>query len=644
MSENKEEILADFQACTGIDDVGEALGHLEESRWDLLTAVNRVMPQETQTLPSEQGPDIEMIEETPPRSASAMINGEVDVGVHVSLSPDFVQVPSTSFNKGSSRLLHFHISYGEQFIQLQIPDSSHVSDLKLMVCSKTHVPVCQQVLTGWKKEPTSDSCVLSSLELPRENLLFLTGPEQDKSASDAMLGELLTKKYSLVIRDETRNKSYNLSFEGSKPIGEIKAAVYNLTDIPVRNQLWSGWPSGIDDRSILAQAGLTQPELKLTVRQKKEYKRIIVDLGVDSDSSVEEFEDASESFTGEDEIFIEEVSSKKQPLIPDNIDDETTGCIHFNDEFTNRFGAMHPEFFPGTLEEAIKEACLRPAKERRLLAVYLHHDNSVLANVFCAQLLCFESVLQYLHSNFVVWGWDLTFESNKVKFLSSVSRNLGSMAAVTVRNIDVERLPALIIIMRMRSNTEIFTVVNGNVGVNELLTSLIQAVDVFSEQQRQEIKEEEERAAREMIKIEQDQAYQASLEIDRAKEEAKQQQILLETQEKLRVEHAKQKAEAKKEAERQLLEKRLPDEPSENSSGVTKIRFRAPAGECLERRFLASNKLQVLLDYLVVKGYHINDYKVISSWPRRDLTTLDINSTLQELNLCPQETLTLEER
>lgn len=55
----------------------------------------------------------------------------------------------------------------------------------------------------------------------------------------------------------------------------------------------------------------------------------------------------------------------------------------------------------------------------------------------------------------------------------------------------------------------------GNIGVNELLTSLIQAVDVFSEQQRQEIKEEEERTAREMIKIEQDQAYQASLEIDR---------------------------------------------------------------------------------------------------------------------------------
>lgn len=55
----------------------------------------------------------------------------------------------------------------------------------------------------------------------------------------------------------------------------------------------------------------------------------------------------------------------------------------------------------------------------------------------------------------------------------------------------------------------------GNVGVNELLTSLIQAVDVFTEQQKQEVREEDLRTAREMIKIEQDKAYQASLEIDR---------------------------------------------------------------------------------------------------------------------------------
>lgn len=33
--------------------------------------------------------------------------------------------------------------------------------------------------------------------------------------------------------------------------------------------------------------------------------------------------------------------------------------------------------------------------------------------------------------------------------------------------------------MRSRSTTEIFTIVHGNVGVNELLTNLIHAVDIF---------------------------------------------------------------------------------------------------------------------------------------------------------------------
>ncbi|KAG8251881.1 pre-rRNA processing and 40S ribosomal subunit assembly [Homalodisca vitripennis] len=70
---------------------------------------------------------------------------------------------------------------------------------------------------------------------------------------------------------------------------------------------------------------------------------------------------------------------------------------------------------------------------------------------------------------------------------------------------------------------------------------------MFTEQQKQEVREEQERNAREMIKFEQDKAYQASLEIDRAKEEAKKHQEMIETQEKLRIETEKQEEEAKKE-------------------------------------------------------------------------------------------------
>lgn len=55
----------------------------------------------------------------------------------------------------------------------------------------------------------------------------------------------------------------------------------------------------------------------------------------------------------------------------------------------------------------------------------------------------------------------------------------------------------------------------GNVGVNELLSSLIEAVEVFTEHQRVEIVEEKERAERELVKWEQDEAYRESLEADR---------------------------------------------------------------------------------------------------------------------------------
>ncbi|XP_022206141.2 FAS-associated factor 1 [Nilaparvata lugens] len=639
MSENREEILANFQACTDIDDLGIALDHLEQSKWNLLEAIQRAMPQDSQTLPSEQTPDVEIIDVRP----APVVNG-VGVGVPVILSPDMAHAPSTSFG-ATTRLLHFHIHYVDNMITLQINDHNRVGDLKMLIFAKTQIPICQQILDGWENAPSSDSVLLSSLNLPHENLLFLTVPEQNNLSVNSSSSDTLSQKYNLVIFDEKKCKEHRLEVLGSKTIGEVKAEVRLLIDITVKNQVWTGWPIE-DDRCTLSRARLEIPEHKLSVRPKREYKRpVIVDQVMDSDSSVEEFEDASESFTGEDEMFVEEIGSRKlQPLIPDNVEDETAGCIHFNDEFTNRYGDLHPYFFPGTLEDAIKDSCLKPARERRPLAVYLHHDGSVLSNVFCTELLCFESVMQYLNSNFLVWGWDLTFDSNKTKFLNSVSKSLGNMAAVTVRSIDLERLPALIIIMRMRSNTEIFSVINGNIGVSELLTSLIQAVDVFSDQQRLEVQEEDERAAREMIKIEQDQAYQASLEIDQAKEEAKKQQIMIETQEKRRIEEEKQQEEARKEAERRLLESQLPDEPDETSEGISKIRFRLPSGDFLERRFSILNSLQVVLHYLVVKGYHTENYKVISSWPRRDLTTLDVHSTIQDLKLYPQETLILEER
>ncbi|XP_046751610.1 FAS-associated factor 1 isoform X1 [Diprion similis] len=650
MAENREVILADFQACTGIDDVGEAILHLDETNWDLLAAINRVMPEDSQQLPSEMGPDIEMIQEI--RRTPEIID---IVTIPSNSSPPIIRVPEntragTSKTRSNTSTVTFHIHYMDTVFDIQLPVSHSVGYLKHMIRAEVGIPPCQQELHGWKKEPQSDFTILETLDLLPEVTLYLRLiTEIGDWASDVVkTSDRLAQEYVLNIRDEVHNRSYKLKFLGTRTVLEVKTDLFTLTDIPVRNQHWIGWPPTLkNDNTMLAQSGISYPEHDLTIDKLpvKENKPVVVDT-IDSDSSVEEFEDASETFNIEDDVFLENVQSMNiHHLMPDNVEDETIGTLQFAEQFQKRYGAAHPDFFAGTFEEAIKESCLRPAKERKLLAVYLHHDNSVLANVFCTQLLGFETVLQLLSANFIVWGWDFTHESNKRKFLSAINRTLGPVAALTVRNIDVDTLPVLMIIMRSRSNTEIFTIVQGNVGVNELLTNLIQAVDVFQDQRRADIEVEEERQARERVKHEQDLAYQESLAADRAKEEAKQMQELLEKQEKERAENERVAGEARREAHRQAAESSLPPEPEEGAGdGITKIRVRLPEGTFLERKFQTDTPLQTLLNFLIVEGYPTDEYKVISNWPRRDLTSMDTKLTLLELKLCPQETVILEER
>ena len=36
-------------------------------------------------------------------------------------------------------------------------------------------------------------------------------------------------------------------------------------------------------------------------------------------------------------------------------------AIRFSEEFANRYGDPHPSFFPGSLDDAIRESCNQPA-------------------------------------------------------------------------------------------------------------------------------------------------------------------------------------------------------------------------------------------------------------------------------------------
>ena len=40
-------------------------------------------------------------------------------------------------------------------------------------------------------------------------------------------------------------------------------------------------------------------------------------------------------------------------------------AIRFGEEFAGRYGQPTPHFFPGSLDQAIRESCLQPAKDVR---------------------------------------------------------------------------------------------------------------------------------------------------------------------------------------------------------------------------------------------------------------------------------------
>lgn len=675
MEENREQILMDFQSCTGIDDVAESIMHLEASNWELLDAVNNVMPQESQALPSEQESirpcsnvqdnNVLLTQNTENQLGSTGSSGDVEMIdlsdrnlFSVRVQEQSLEIPPEPNPGGeSAQILKLIVKYKDKNTRIEVPASESVATVKMALFTELGIVPCKQHLIGWPRNHVTDNTVLSSLDLPNDFVLRLftlddQGAVLSNSSSDPNISDTFNETFKFYIVDQTNNKNYTLSFVGSKTILEIKQDVFALTNIPVRHQKWSGWPEGVKDSTTLVAADLIHPVHTLYLQkvvkcQKKNIKHLS-----SSESSGDEFEDANECFTVDDDIFKDVCpTNKPKPLISEGVEDEREAVENFIHQFRQRYGDCLPHFFQGTLAEALQASCLTSARDRRPLAVYLHHDESVLSNVFCTQLLCTEATVSYLTQNFVTWAWDLTFNSNRSQFLAAVTQELGAAAAGAIRDITTDHLPALVVITRLRSSTEVLTVIPGTVGLDEFMTNLIHAYEMFCSQVGGEIQEEREREARETVKREQDAAYHASLMADRAKEEARkleeaerQQKLLLEEQEREKQDEIRRQEESVKEAIRQSLAEQLPPEPDESCSDISKIRFRLPTGELLYRRFRCSECLHVLVNYLASVGYPVEDYKVLTSWPRRDLTTLDLEKTLYELKLYPQETITLEEK
>ncbi|KAJ8376474.1 hypothetical protein SKAU_G00070540 [Synaphobranchus kaupii] len=664
---DREMILADFQACTGIDNIAEAIALLELNNWDLVAAINGVIPQENGILqssfPSEAsqanlfGPHSQPAAEAaaataaaaPPSSSSS--SSSPPPSSSSSSSSAFCPIlPSRHIIERQPRMLNFRVEYRQRSVEVVLEEASTVGEMKQILETELQVPVSKMQLKGWKSGDVSDSTVLRSLHLPKNNSLYVLTPDIAPTAStsqNSSLQESLNQNYLLVISHSEAQRDYSLNFPGSRTIQEVKRNVSDLTNIPVRHQQWEGWPASANDDSVtLAASGIRYPCHHLSVCRRvspantREQFEECTDVHMVSDSEGDDFEDASEFGVDEAEMFGMGTSAcRKSPMMPENTENEGDALLHFTAEFSTRYGDCHPVFFIGSLEAASQEAFFGKARDRKLLAIYLHNDESVLTNVFCSQMMCAESIVSYLSQNFITWAWDVTKEANKARLLTMCTRHFGSVVAQTIRTYKTDQFPLLLIVMGKRASNEVLNVIQGNTTVDELMMRLMGAMEIFTAQQQEDIKDEDEREAREMVKREQDEAYRLSLEADRKKREAQER----EEAEQVRLEQIRKEQEEEREAIRLSLEQALPPEPEEESGqSVSKLRIRTPSGEFLERRFLGSCKLQVLFDFVASKGYPWDEFKLLTTFPRRNITQMDPAWTLLEAKLFPQETLFLE--
>ncbi|XP_075944012.1 FAS-associated factor 1 isoform X1 [Anarhichas minor] len=664
---DREMILADFQACTGIDNIAEAITLLELNNWDLVAAINGVIPQENGILQSNFSSEASQSTMFGPpnqsEAADAAAGGAVPPPSSSSSSSSPASSSTSAFcpvNPASRhivehqpRMLNFRVEYRQRTIELVLEEGSTVGEIKKILEADLGIPVSKMQLKGWKSGDVSDSTVMRSLHLPKNNSLYVLTPDIAPTASTSKnsdLQESLNQNFLLVISHREAQRDYSLNFPGTRTIQEVKRNISDLTNIPVRHQQWDGWPaSASDDSMTLAVSGISYPCHHLSVCRRsspansQEPTEECADVHMVSDSEGDDFEDASEFGVDDSEMFGmgSSTTCRKSPMMPENSENEADALLHFTAEFSSRYGETHPMFFIGTLEAASQEAFYGKARDRKLLAIYLHNDDSVLGNVFCSQMMCADSIVSYLSQNFITWAWDVTKEANKARLLTMCTRHFGSVVTQTIRTYKTDQFPLLLIVMGKRTSNEVLNVIQGNTTVDELMMRLMGAMEIFTAQQQEDIKDEDEREARETVKREQDEAYRVSLEADRKKREAQEK----EEAEQVRLERMKKEQEDEKEAIRLSLEQALPSEPDEDSAEqISKLRIRTPSGEFLERRFLGSCKLQVLFDFVASKGYPFEEFKLLTTFPRKNITQMDRGSTLLEAKLFPQETLFLEAR
>ncbi|KAM3720041.1 FAS-associated factor [Dirofilaria immitis] len=333
------------------------------------------------------------------------------------------------------------------------------------------------------------------------------------------------------------------------------------------------------------------------------------------------------------------------PLVPSDFTSIDEALHNFVAVFEARYGANHPPFYSGSLQDALREAFEasgRPVEERRPLAVYLHNDHAVACNIFAKNVLCSTLVSSLLKGQFITWPWDITQKENRLKLFEWIDMlNLRDIRR-TLEKFSDERFPLLVVIIKEKSVILPISVAWGCDGPQQVINKLMEGLEEYQRIKSAEAAEERERIEREKIREEQAREYEQSLAQDRARQE----RLEREKNEQRAEEERRAKEEQDKTRRLQELAASLPMEPAENEADIAIVRVRFPDGNIQLRRFRMSEPLRNITIFVESKGYCLDTHRIwTSDMPMKNVVeSYDLSRSLADIKWPVREQITVDEK
>lgn len=287
-----------------------------------------------------------------------------------------------------------------------------------------------------------------------------------------------------------------------------------------------------------------------------------------------------------------------RPLVPDaqtNRQRDSQLATQFIQKFAEKYGNVHPEFFRGTLSEALERA----KNELRFAMVVLQTDEHYNTVKFNRDTLTSELLIAFLReNNILIWAGNVKDPESYEASTTLQATSYPFVAVIAAQIPSSGSSPRMVVVDRYE----------GFSSPEELIARLTMSISRHGPNLQRIRNERAGHEAARQIRAQQDSAYLASLKADQEKERKARE--LAEAQ-RLAEERAKKEEEARqllainRENWRRWALTQLSDEPHPSETEVAKLSFRLANGERVVRKFRASDTVETI--YIFVDTYHLRN-------------------------------------